>query len=173
MRNLLIGAAFAALASPVAASTFVSEAGGPAVSIGSDEAFIISPEAIMDDDGITEYTFTFTASEDIKVFNFSVSGSGSNADLSEITFNLDFLAPPAITWDGYVPNGTSAFGSFEDFYLDAGESFTLTFFEPGDVNATVGGYFDTVAAIPVPAALPLMVGALGMLSLARRGRKAA
>lgn len=170
MRSLLLGAALVALTSPAFAATFITGAGGPAVgiSIGAD-IFVSDP--VKSSDGITAYTYTFTALEDLEVIDFGVAGSGPNADLLDITFNLDFLAPPPATWTEFSATGTSAVGAFSNFYLSAMDSFTLTFYAEADTNANISAFFDT-RAVPVPAALPLMFGALGALGVAGYRRKA-
>lgn len=172
MRSLLLGAAFAALTSPAFAVTFISGAGGPGTGVFAGTPVFLS-ESVQSSDSTTEYSFSFTAMEDLQVVDFGVSGSGSNAELLEISFNLDFLLPPNLTWTSFNETGTSATGEFDDFTLLEGESFVLTFYTEEDTNANVSAFFTTeVAPVPVPAALPLMIGALGTLGIAGYRRKA-
>lgn len=172
MRSLLLGAAFAALTSPAFAVTFISGAGGPGTGVFADTPVFLS-ETVDSTDSITEYSFSFTAMEDLLIVDFGVGASGSNEDLLDISFNLDFLLPPSKTWTSFNEFGTSATGEFDDFILLEGESFELTFYTEADTNANITAFFTTeVAPIPVPAALPLMVGALGTLGFAGYRRKA-
>lgn len=171
MRTLLGSTLIVLAASQAPAATVVLGSGGPTVDLVLGETYILSSELITDDDGQTSYSFSFVATEALKIDLFTVSGSASNEDLLNISFNLDFLNPPPQGFTNFDEIGTSATGNFDDFVLAPGQGFTLTFFEPGDVNAAVGAFFETTT-VPVPAGLSLMAGGLAALGIARQRRKA-
>lgn len=113
--------------------------------------------------------FTFTALENLRVNTISLAGTGSNSgtDLADVTFG--FTASPTDMFDTITNTGTaaSALDFLPGMVLAAGDSFTI-FWEDG-VAFPVGLTASfTTTAVPVPAALPLMVGALGLLGVARR-----
>ena len=122
-------------------------------------------------------TFTYTATERLKVLNFiSVASTARNlADLLEVSFGYTSAAVGAFS-DSYevgeiTVNAASAAAdsSIPGFVLEAGESFTLFFdYSVAGGSATGNTYrFDT-AAVPLPAGILLLGTALGGLGLARR-----
>lgn len=119
--------------------------------------------------------FTFTALKDLKVSTISLSGVGVGAnnvgavkfgftDLNFLTFGINGTVVP-------FPGGVaSAFASLPGGTLKKNDFFTI--FWAGGLNNPVGvgaSFFTT--AIPVPAALPLLIGGIAALGLVARKRR--
>lgn len=161
MRTNIIAALFAAgmaFATPVAAATIITGADGPTIGLSANDFVGMSDETVT---SAGEYTFTYTALEDLKISEFGVSVNGTVADLGLVTVNLDFLAPPAKALDIY---GSVGVYNFADFELSAGSSFTLSYFvsdDPSDALLISASFVTDVSEVPLPASLPLMLAALG------------
>ena len=124
-------------------------------------------------------TFTFEATEDLKItgLSFSALGFNSGNDVANLTFgyNTSFGSPASKEFDAGeilpIPFTTSADAetSFASFNLAAGETFTF-FMDNGDGDFFVIGSGNfTVAAVPLPAAgLMLLTALLGAGVVARR-----
>jgi len=118
--------------------------------------------------------FTFTALEDLRVSRIALSGTDNRGglDLANVEFGL--TSATTDTFDSIVSFGLTgaAFDSLAGFTLDAGEAFTL-FWEDG-IEAPVGltASFQTTA-VPVPAALPLLLGGIAALGAVSRKKKKA
>lgn len=120
-------------------------------------------------------TFTVTALEDLLIINNSLSGNGLPEDLDNFTISLvnDYGYTETTTFDIVTFGGSSYGGSFfEDFSLLAGQTATVTFdFETVGSAVPISWRFD-VAAVPVPAALPLLLAGIGALGVVRSRKKA-
>jgi hypothetical protein len=97
------------------------------------------------------YEYVFTFSKALKISDIALSATGTASNIANVEFGLT----PATTmvFTTIVPTGSQAFG---------GASL------PGGTFAK-----GSTSAVPVPAALPLLAGALGALGLARRKFKKA
>lgn len=118
-------------------------------------------------------SFTFTASEALRVQNFvSVSSVGlsGGADLALVTFGIEGAFNISETYDAFAVNGatTQADSSLPGFDLAAGETFTV-FFEYGDGVAPTSHQFSfATTAVPLPAGGLLLLTALGGFAALRR-----
>ena len=112
--------------------------------------------------------FIFVATKALRISDIALSATGTAANIGKVRFGLT----PATTLTAFgtiVPAGRQAFGGarLPGGTLARGDIFTIHWDE--GISAAF-----TTSAIPLPAALPLLAGALGVLGLARRkARKAA
>lgn len=117
-----------------------------------------------------EYVFTFTKA--LKISDIALSATGTAANIANVEFGLT----PATTmvFTTIVPTGTQAFGgaSLPGGTFAKGSSFTIYWEDGIDAPVSITASF-TTSPVPVPAALPLLAGALGALGIARRKHKKA
>ena len=118
------------------------------------------------------YEYVFTFSKNLRISEIALSATGTAANIANVGFGLTSAATGSFTT--IVPTGVQAFGisSLPGGTFAAGDTFTI-YWEDG-ITAPVGisASFST-STVPVPAALPLLAGALGALGLARRKSKKA
>ena len=111
--------------------------------------------------------FIFVATKALRISDIALSATGTAANIGKVRFGL---TPATLTgFSTIVPAGRQAFGGarLPGGTLARGDIFTIHWDE--GISAAF-----TTSAIPLPAALPLLAGALGVLGLARRkARKAA
>ena len=118
--------------------------------------------------GCAASPFIFVATKALRISDIALSATGTAANIGKVRFGLT----PATTLTAFgtiVPAGRQAFGGarLPGGTLARGDIFTIHWDE--GISAAF-----TTSAIPLPAALPLLAGALGVLGLARRkARKAA
>lgn len=122
--------------------------------------------------GTDSQNFTFTALETLNVLGVSFTSNGTAADVAKtgVSFNggpLTAFVPTGL------PNAATGSQTFAGFSMLAGESFSFLL----DVNgvtetALLSARFETTA-IPVPAALPLMIGGIAALGAVARKKKKA
>ena len=114
------------------------------------------------------FPMQFVAKTALRISDIALSATGTAANIGKVRFGLT----PATTLTAFgtiVPAGRQAFGGarLPGGTLARGDIFTIHWDE--GISAAF-----TTSAIPLPAALPLLAGALGVLGLARRkARKAA
>jgi hypothetical protein len=136
------------------------------ISVGQ---FVSAAEVLVPGD---DAAFTFTALERLRVSTIALSGSGNNggSDLANVEFGLTAATTGTFTSITSFGSSASAIASLPGFDMLAGESFTI-FWEDG-VSAPVAltASFSTTA-VPVPAALPLMIGGIAALGAVARKRK--
>lgn len=181
MRNIILSAvAAAALATSAGAVTTVSGSSSTGSALGGGSSTtVITPtsgasytEFYLVSDAANAVTFSFDAASQLSVTGISVSGTGKLADLAKITYTLSTLAGTYTFALTDVPFSTadSGTGGFAGFDMAAGQIESITFSTTGTLsdNVTLGATVLT-APIPVPAALPLMLGGLGgLVALGRR-----
>jgi len=129
--------------------------------------FVSSAEALAPGDTAE---FQYTAVSDLRVAGFSLSGSdGSNGTaLADVKFG--FSSPAMNSFASIFPgpgNTGSATGSLPSIVASAGDTFTI-FWENGMTGPVGVTASFNVSQIPLPAGLPLLVGALAALGIARR-----
>lgn len=120
----------------------------------------------------TQVNFTFTALEDLIVTGLSLTANGAAVDISAFTIET---TPPLVgdtMFSVISPSASNAvgFAFYDEFSVLAGEDIVLNVNIAGGVanGASVTLQFDTIAPVPLPAALPLMLGAVGGLFALRR-----
>ena len=106
--------------------------------------------------------FIFVATKALRISDIALSATGTAANIGKVRFGLT----PATTLTAFgtiVPAGRQAFGGarLPGGTLARGDIFTIHWDE--GISAAF-----TTSAIPLPAALPLLAGARGVLGLARR-----
>lgn len=146
----------------------------PTVLFGAGDN-VLFIEGFETGEGLIE--MSFEATEAVKLVNLGISLlGGSLADLAKIDISLSTGAPVVAPSASISPDGTAAFGGgfFENFVMNAGEVVTLSWDETASLDETVSisFRFAALAAIPVPAALPLLLGGLGGLAMLKRRKKA-
>jgi len=160
----------------MAASASAAVVGSGALSVG-DIGINGTPLATPDLPG-TSRTFTFTASEDLRVENFvtvQTTGFSGGADLVFVNYGIDsdgdgdFSANytgSQITTQGSTSAATAGIPGFD---LLAGESFSIFFnYGAGGTNPVSNQFSFTTAEVPVPAAGLLLLTALGGAAAMRR-----
>ena len=110
----------------------------------------------------------FVATKALRISDIALSATGTAADISNVRFGLTPATLMGFTT--IVSTGTQAFGGavLPGNILGRGDVFTIIYWDEGiaaPVNTTASF---TTSAVPVPAALPLLAGALGALGLACR-----
>lgn len=181
MNKFLTAAIFAAsmvISSAVSASvitfnsTSVFPAGGAPIgpiSISAGDFVLADVPALGSNDSIE---FIFEAVGDIVISPISMTGNGFNGGADLATVKFGFSLPATDTWSaingiGGVGNATGFLGPVPTTFSD-GSQFSI-FWQTGATDNVVGLRANfLVSAVPVPAALPLMVGGLAMLGFARR-----
>ena len=127
-------------------------------------------------------TFEYTANEPLRVSTIALSATGNNSGADLGTLQMSFFRDGTLTagpFDGYgdLPGGfigsvgdTSTGGGFlttMPFNMNTGDMFTIEWADGTSESFSVTTAFST-SVIPVPAALPLLVGAIGTLGFVRR-----
>lgn len=138
------------------------------LSIGDDITF---NEQLSHTDASSLYSFTFTATENLRVSFIAMGATSSIAsEIGKVRYG--YSNPPSLTFSAPVvlPGGTAfASGQLSQVNLLKGQSLQVFFEEAQVLTKTVGttSSFKT-STVPVPAALPLLAGALGAMGIARR-----
>ncbi|MGS4947990.1 VPLPA-CTERM sorting domain-containing protein [Meridianimarinicoccus sp. RP-17] len=131
--------------------------------------FITATEVLAPGDSAE---FTFTALERLRVSTIALAGVDNNSGIDLGNVEFGFTSATTDSFSTIVSFGAtgSAIDSLAGLTLEAGESFTI-FWEDG-LSAPVGlaASFRTTA-IPVPAALPLMIGGIAALGAVSRKKK--
>jgi len=179
MKRMLTAAVFLAAAmgmGAASAATVVYSPGGvgapaPANKITTEDVDIgdfVSTTEILSPGDTAE--FQYTALSDLRVNGFSLSGTdnASGTDLANVKFGFTSPATNSFTSIFAGPGGTgSATGSLPFLVASAGDTFTI-FWEDGVTAPVAVTASFNVSQIPLPAGLPLLVGALAVLGVARR-----
>jgi len=122
--------------------------------------------------GTDSQSFTFTALETLRVLGVSFTSNGSAADVVKTA--VSFEGGPLTSFSPVgTPGASTGVQVFGAFGLAAGESFTFLL-DVADVERTalLTARFETTS-IPVPAALPLLLGGIAALGVVSRKKKAA
>lgn len=118
--------------------------------------------------------FTFTALERLRVSTIALAGTDANngTELAKVRYALN--GTPVTPFPLIVPNGqsASASGFIPSFNLDLGSSFTIFWdlVAPAGTPIGITASFNTTA-VPVPAALPLLVGGVALLGAVARKKR--
>ncbi|MCA8880161.1 MAG: VPLPA-CTERM sorting domain-containing protein [Rhodobacteraceae bacterium] len=116
--------------------------------------------------------FIFTALTPLTIGTLAFSGTGSPTDLADVGFGLTPAASNGFSVIVPVGGGVAfAGGTLPGLTLQAGDMLTLYWTDGVSKPVAVTASFDTTP-VPLPAALPLLVGALGALGIARRKSRA-
>lgn len=119
--------------------------------------------------------FTYKALQDLTVSSISIGATGSKngVDLASLVFG--FTNPPTTSLLNIQTQGGAASGTgfLPGFTMAANDTFTIfwdvTNTGPVGVSAS---FFTTAVPIPVPAALPLLLGGIAALGIASRKSRA-
>ncbi len=164
-----------AMAGAASAATTTFQVGDNTLTANGDD---VLTNTALEAGGDSE-TIDFTASEALTVRDFLLTGNGFNngQDLMEVIFGVtraDGTRTVSQFNEFRQRSGTNSIGlgDLDGFRLNAGESFSFTYDYTGERRADVDMSF-TTAAVPVPAAGGLLLGALGAGGfIARRKKKA-
>ncbi len=118
------------------------------------------------------YEYRFTFSKSLRISDIALSATGTASNVANVEFGP--TSATTMVFTTIVPTGTQSFGgaSLPGGTYAKGSTFSI-FWEDGiDAPVSITASFVT-STIPVPAALPLLAGALGALGLARRKTKKA
>lgn len=136
------------------------------ISVGE---FITAVEILVPGD---KAEFTFTALEALRVSTIALSGTDNSGGLDLGNVEFGFTAATTDTFANITSFGATgaAFDFLGGFDMAAGDAFTI-FWEDG-ISAPVGltASFQT-SEIPVPAALPLLLGGIAALGAVARKKK--
>lgn len=165
-----IAAAFT-LAAPAHAVTSGPLEGSPAAVDFSitDPSVSFTAFYLPTDPLVNGVAMTFTALDDLIVSAVSISATdvSSGADIDKLSFTMTNGATgDSVFTTVSAGSGGIGFAFFDDFSMSAGEQVSLIFSASAAVDKTVtlGMTFEPV---PVPAALPLMLTALGGAAVVR------
>jgi hypothetical protein len=118
-------------------------------------------------------SYTFKALNSLTVSDIAFGGTGNNAgaDLGSVTFGL--TSPPTNSFSSIVVSGTSSAGTsfLPGFTVAGGDSFTIFYADGISAPVSVDFSFSTTP-VPVPAALPLLIGGVAALGAVARKKKA-
>ena len=181
MKSILTAAVFAAslaAGSAASAAIVVFTGGSPVVPANTELAYDINPnDDVTVNVGLNpgdSAEITFTALKALRVGTIAMSGVGNNSglDLENVEFGYTSATTNVFSSVNVVPGGSaSAVGFLPGGLMKAGDTFTI-FWEDGiALPVSLSTSFSTYD-VPVPAALPLLIGALGVLGVAGRRRKA-
>ncbi|MEV8466547.1 hypothetical protein AB0T83_07095 [Fluviibacterium sp. DFM31] len=182
MKAILRGAAVAAalLTANAASAAVVVYGAGPTpaavnalvmtdISVGDtvNVADVLSPGDLDE--------FKFTALERLRVNTIALSATSSRATVRAIKFGLTSATTSSFLNDGQIftfgPTSSVGVASLNGFVMNAGDMFSLYWTESGATSAASINASFTTSEVPLPAALPLLAGALGLLGMARRKAK--
>ncbi|WP_193142566.1 MULTISPECIES: hypothetical protein [unclassified Meridianimarinicoccus] len=119
--------------------------------------------------------FKFTALERLRVNTIALTATGTRATVRAIEYGLTSSTTMSFLNDGQIftfgPTSSIGVASLNGFIMNAGDMFSLYWSgantqSPASINASF-----TTSEVPLPAALPLLAGALGLLGMARRKAK--
>lgn len=169
----------------VATTAIVLATSGGAASASTVVDLIISAGAeitdsvTIPDDASFPAIFRYTSDGAQNILDLSFSGTGFNNgdDLASLSIDVDlngtsvFMGGFSDLIEGFIQspegiNTASAGGSIDGFPLFDQDVLTISWTD-ADSRVSVTQTFES-AIIPVPAALPLLAGALGLLGIARR-----
>lgn len=169
---------FKTIAAVAAVSLVSGFSAASAATISADESLNLSHPLFTQANDVlngTELVYTFTADTDLRVLEvLSAVGTSATggADVTNATLGLN--GDLAQFQDLFVSEGSGiGISRFSGFNLAAGESFTFTFNNEGGADLIGTSLSFSIAAVPVPAAGLLLIGALGGLGAAARRKKKA
>lgn len=133
--------------------------------------------------GGEDVTYTFNVLENLTIPDFAVSGTDSDrgSDLLNIRFGYGMSGETGVATNSYsqifeFETTAAAIGSLTGQSFSAGENFFFTFVNngfSGEADRDLVGTTVSFAAVPVPAAGFLLLGALGAGAFVSRRKKAA
>lgn len=143
----------------------------PIVSIGNG-AEVTSSKSLAPGDTVQ---FRYEATERFSITGFVIAATGSNfSDLFDLRFDL--TTPPGQSLDSIVAlaNNFTGNGSLSSLILNKGQMFSLFFAADASNIGPVGvtANFKTTV-VPIPAALPLLLGGIAALGAVARKKKLA
>ncbi len=134
---------------------------------------IVAPETYTESIlafGTDSFEYNYTALTALTVLGVSFTANGRAADVAKVSLSFDGAPFASFVPVGNVNASTGEF-SFGGFSLGAGEKFSFTLNYNGVVAPVLANAFFQTAVIPVPAALPLMLGGIAALGAVARKKK--
>ncbi len=190
IKAMVAAAAATLMMGTAAQATTVISVGGADGTITAGTTGAGSNDTLVATGGVDEVFLGFTATDNITVPTFSITGNGlsNGADLANVRFELlvngssvggvgsfDPVNTSGVAGDN-TSNGAEFFPGSATTIM-ANQVFGIRFFEAPGTNIAsdvlVDVTFNTIAPIPLPAAAPLLLAGLGGMAFVARRRKAA